>query len=79
MLTVAYELLDPQYVPIAVNATLHVRGNEHPAEQEITAILAKALDTVNGPRDFGQWIRFNEIYQLLLDLPFVDAFDSLSF
>lgn len=33
---------------------------------------------VDGLRDFGGWVRFNELYQSLANLPFVEVIDALS-
>jgi hypothetical protein len=48
------------------------------AEEETRRLLREQLDYVNGPQNFGGWIRFHEIYQKLNALPFVDAVDALT-
>ena len=78
MLTTRFELEQPRYVPVSVNATLCVRGVTAHAQAEAEAMLRQALDHVNGPQNFGGWVRFNDIYQQLNALPFVEAVDALT-
>ena len=77
MLTTRFRLCQPRYVPICVQATLSVRGVLAQAEQEAEQVLRKALDYVNGPQNFGSTVRFNELYQKLKALPFVEGIDAL--
>lgn len=80
MLTTRFELEQPRYVPISVSATLCVRGVTAlaDAQAEATAMLQGLLDYENGPQSFGAWVRFNEIYQRLSALTFVEAVDVLN-
>ena len=78
LLTVRFEICQPRYVPVAVHAALTVRGLRDRAREEADRLLRRALDGVEGLRDFGGWIRFNELYQSLANLPFVEAVDALS-
>ena len=78
MLTTRFELCQPRYVSIGVQATLSVRGMAAHAEAETERLLRSLLDHVNGPQGFGGWVRFNEVYQAVSALPFVDAVDALS-
>ncbi len=78
MLTTRFEICQPRYVPISVNATLSIRGMVSHAHAAAEKLLRELLDHVNGPEDFGGWVRFNEIYQSLSALPFVDAVDALN-
>lgn len=78
MLTTRFELCQPRYVPVGVRATLSIRGMAAHAQQEAERLLRELLDHVNGPQPFGGWVRFNELYQSLCALPFVDAVEALS-
>ena len=78
MLTTRFEICQPRYVPVAVNATLSIRGMASYAKTEAEQLLRTELDYVNGPQNFGGWVRFNELYQKLSALPFVDAVESLN-
>ena len=78
MLTTRFEICQPRYVPVSVNAALCIRGMASHAQKEAEQVLRRFLDHVNGPQAFGGWIRFNELYQALSALPFVDAVDGLS-
>ena len=78
MLTTRFELCQPRYVPVGVSATLSIRGMASHAREEAERLLRNLLDHVNGPQDFGGWVRFNDLYQALSALPFVDAVDALS-
>ena len=48
------------------------------AQEEAEQVIREYLDHVNNEKNFGEWIRFNELYQKLSALPFVDAVDALS-
>ena len=78
MLTTRFELCQPRYVPVGVTATLSIRGMASHAREEAERLLRSLLDHVNGPQDFGGWVRFNELYQALSALPFVEAVDALN-
>lgn len=80
MLTTRFELEQPRYVPIHVAATVCVRGvtAQEEALAEMEAMLRQLLDYENGPQSFGDWVRFNEIYQALNSLRFVEAVDVLN-
>ena len=78
LLTVRFEICQPRYVPVAVHAALTVRGLRDRAREEADRLLRRTLDGIEGLRDFGGWIRFNELYQSLANLPFVEAVDALS-
>ena len=78
MLTTRFEICQPRYVPVGVQAALSIRGMVSRAQEETEQLLRTLLDHVNGPQDFGGWVRFNELYQALSALPFVDAVDALS-
>ena len=78
MLTTRIELCQPRYVPIGVKATLNVRGMASHAQAAAERLLRTLLDHVHGEQDFGGWVRFNEVYQALNALPFVEAVDALS-
>ena len=78
LLTTRFELCQPRYVPVGVNVTLSIRGMNAYAREETERMLRAALDYVNGPQEFGNQVRFNEIYQKLSALPFVEAVDALS-
>lgn len=78
MLTTRFELCQPRYVPVGVQATLSIRGMISHAQKEVEQLLRSLLDHVNGPQDFGGWIRFNELYQAVSALPFVEGVDALN-
>ena len=77
MLTTRFEICQPRYVPIGVRATLNIRGMASYAKEEAERLLRETIDHVNGPHDFGEWVRFNDIYQRLNALPFVETIDDL--
>ena len=78
MLTTRFELCQPRYVPVGVHAILNVQGEAARAREQVESLLRQILDHVDGPENFGGWVRFHEIYQKLTDLPFVEAVDVLS-
>ena len=78
MLTTRFEICQPKYVPVGVKASLSIRGMTAYARAETERVLREALDYVNGEQNFGEWIRFHEVYQKLSALPFVEAVETLS-
>lgn len=78
MLTARFELCQPRYVPVGVHAVLSIRGMAAHAREQAEKLLRELLDHVNGPENFGGWVRFHEVYQKLSELPFVEAVDALS-
>lgn len=78
LLTTRFELCQPRYVPVGAAVTLEIRGMADHARTGAEELLRRLLDHVNGPQPFGGWLRFNEIYQALSGLPFVDAVDALA-
>ena len=78
MLTTRFELCQPRYAPIGVSAVLSIRGMAAHAQEEAERLLRELLDHVNGPQNFGGWVRFHEVYQSLSMLPFVDRVDALN-
>lgn len=78
MLTTRFELCQPNYVPVSVNAALSIRGMASHARTAAEELLRELLDHVNGPEGFGGWVRFDELYRALSALPFVEAVDALS-
>ena len=78
MLTTRFELRSPRYVPIGVRASLSIRGMASYAREEVERLIRETLDYVNGTQNFGEWVRFNVLYQKLSALPFVEGIDSLN-
>mgnify|MGYP003299761375 CR=1 FL=1 len=78
MLTTRFELCSPRYVPIGVRATVSVRGMASYAKEEIEKLIRETLDYVNGAQRFGEWVRFNMLYQKISSLPFVEGVDALN-
>ncbi len=78
LVTTRYEICQPRYAQIGVKASISIRGMASYAQEEAEKLLKEALDYINGPQNFGEGVRFNEIYQKLISLPFVEAVDSLN-
>lgn len=78
MLTTQIQICQPRYVPVSVTASLSVRGMEDEARRQAEDFLRQELDYVNGPQNFGGWVRLNELYQKLSGLSFVGTVEALS-
>lgn len=78
MLTTQIQICQPRYVPVSVTASLTVRGMEDAARRQVEDFLRQELDYVNGPQEFGGWVRLNELYQKLGGLPFVGTVEALT-
>ena len=78
MLTTRFEICQPRYVSVGVRATLSIRGMASHAREEAERLVRDALDYIHGEQGFGECVRFNDLYQKLSALAFVDAVDALS-
>lgn len=78
LLTTRIEILQPHYVPLAVNAAVSVRGMAGRVREEAEAVLRQALDYVNGPQNFGEPVCFRTLCRALSGLPAVESVESLS-
>lgn len=78
LLTTRIEVLQPRYVPVAVSASVSVRGMTGRVREEAEAALRQALDYVNGPQSFGETVCFRTLCQALSALPSVESVESLS-
>ncbi len=77
LLTTGIEICQPQYAPIGISAVISIRGMAAYARRETEELLRSLLDYVNGSKNFGDGIRFNEVYQKLNALSCVEAVDAL--
>jgi len=78
MITTRVELLQPKYIPINVQATIYVKSYFENARQDIEKLLTSELDYVSSEHDFGEMVRFNEIFRALENLPCVDSVFDLA-
>lgn len=73
MIATRIELRQPQYVPIDVTAVVHVRKHYENTRAELEALLQRELDYINSEHNFGEIIRFTELYRKLEMQPGVDS------
>ncbi|MGO5096786.1 baseplate J/gp47 family protein [Agathobaculum sp. LCP25S3_E8] len=73
MIATRIELRQPQYVPIDVTAVVHVRKHYENARAELEDLLQRELDYIHSEHNFGETIRFIELYHKLETQPGVDG------
>lgn len=77
MLTTGMELLQPQYLPIDLQAVICTKGYYADAADEIETLLRRELDYVDGDQPFAGRVCYNQLYNALLQLPCVASVESL--
>lgn len=73
MITTKVEIIQPRYIPINIQASVHVKSYFQNAYKQIEDMLTRELDYINSGHNFGETVRFNEIYEKL------EAMDCVEF
>ncbi len=79
LLSTSINILEPIYVPVDVSGSIYVKKHYENCRKEITAILNKRLDYVNGSQQFGELLSFSEVFQEIEKLEGVEYIYELSF
>ena len=66
-------LLQPQYVPVDVKATIFIRNTHSDAREEIEAVLNRSLDFTASGRGFGETLSYHRLVRALEQLPCVES------
>ncbi|MDR1069369.1 MAG: baseplate J/gp47 family protein, partial [Gracilibacteraceae bacterium] len=78
MLAAAFTLVQPEYIPINVQASVQVKSRFAGAREDIEQALRQALDFVSTDVEFGTPVRFNRIFAVISRLPCVAAVIDLA-
>ena len=73
LLTTRVNIISPSYVDIHVRGTVYVKRHYHDPASEIISLIDRMLDDVNTDRNFGEVIRFRDIFSA------IEALDCVSF
>lgn len=72
LLSTKIEIVDPHYVPIDVHGTIYVSNQYKNAKEEIERTISNCVDYLHSGKNFGETLRFNEIYQAVQQLDCVE-------
>ncbi len=78
LLTTRIELVQPIYMPVNVNATVYVKPHFESAAAEIEESINKRIDYLNSDRNFGDVLRFDEVFHMIETLECVEYVYELS-
>ncbi|MDR1605115.1 MAG: baseplate J/gp47 family protein [Gracilibacteraceae bacterium] len=78
MLTAAFALVQPEYIPVNVQGSVQVKSRFAGAGEEIERALRQALDFVSTDVEFGTPVLFNRIFAVVSRLPCVAALVDLA-
>jgi hypothetical protein len=77
MLSAAFVLVQPEYIPINVQGSVQVKSRFTGAREDIEQALRQALDFVSADVEFGAPVLFNRIFDVVSRLPCVAAIIDL--
>ena len=78
LLTTRVELVQPQYVPVNVYATVYVKLHYDNAAAAIEKVIREKVDYTASDRNFGQILKFDEIFHAIEVLECVEYVYELS-
>jgi len=78
LLTTRVEIVSPAYLPVNVSGVLYVERNFGDVKSRIEDRLRERLDYVRGGREFGEALRFDDVFRLLQDMDCVKYVQDLS-
>ncbi len=78
LLTTRVELVQPQYVPVNVMATVYVKLHYDNAAQKIEEVIRQRVDYTTTEKNFGQILKFDEIFHAIETLDCVEYVYELS-
>lgn len=78
LLTTEIRLLQPAYLEIEVQGTIYVKPHFENCQEEIVGLLRKSLDYISTDKNFGELLKFDEIFHKMEQLDCVDYIYSLT-
>lgn len=78
LVTTGIEILQPTYIPIDVNAVVIIKDRFEGVKEDIEKEIREELDFTVSDRNFGDTVRFNDIFRKIEGLGFVESLYSLS-
>lgn len=78
LLTTKIEITSPQYVPVDVHGVIYVRQQYENSLQEITQTIRTYLDHIHSERNFGDVLKFDQLFHEIEALNCVEFIYELS-
>ena len=78
LLTTRIRFVDPKYVGIDVRGVIYVKRHYAHYREKIEEVLRKHLDYRNGSHNFGDILRFEELFYELDRLDCIDSMQNLA-
>jgi hypothetical protein len=78
MLTTRFELIPPEYAAVDIKATVYVKVYYNDSREQIERLLRAQVDYLHSDRNFGEVLRFEDIFRAIESLECVDYVYELS-
>ncbi|MDD6038850.1 MAG: baseplate J/gp47 family protein [bacterium] len=78
LLTTRIEIISPVYEPVDVRGTIYVKPVYKNCKEQIEQVIREQIDYLHSDRNFGDILRFNEVFHAIEDLECVEFVYALS-
>ncbi|MCR5054144.1 MAG: baseplate J/gp47 family protein [Lachnospiraceae bacterium] len=78
LLTTRVELIQPVYMPVNVAGTVYIKSHYDDAEKIIEETIANKIDYINSDKNFGEILKFDEVFHAIEMLDCVEYVYELS-
>ena len=78
LLTTKVSLVSPVYVPINVLGTIYVKKHYENCEEKIRTVIYQFLDYIHSEHNFGEPVKFDELFHAIESLEYVAYVHDLS-
>lgn len=78
LLTTRIEIIPPVYEPVNVRGTVYVKPVYKNCREQIEQVIREQIDYIHSDKNFGDVLRFNEVFHAIEDLECVEFVYALS-
>ncbi len=78
LLTTRIEIVPPVYEPVNVRGTIYVKPVYKNCREQIEQVIREQIDYIHSEKNFGDVLRFNELFHAIEDLECVEFVYALS-
>lgn len=78
LLTTRIEIIPPLYTAIDVHGTIYVKNQYENTMEQIEQTIRKKIDYIHSERNFGELLKFDEVFHAIEELDCVDFIYELS-
>ena len=78
LLTTAVEILPPVYAPINVQGMIYIKRYYENCREQIEQVIRGQIDYIHSSRNFGDVLKFNEVFRALEELECVESIYDLA-